>query len=85
MPKSADFIAAIHTSFRGAQIKKHKYLDINSGDLHRLLGYYPGPDHRMPLCCGAMRKEMKQGDQILNQPPKGNGASLTIRYQLPRP
>jgi hypothetical protein len=84
MKRKDEFTTAIRTSLYGAQIQKLNYLDVNSGHLHRLLGDYPGPDQRMPVCCGAMRDEMQPGDIILNQPPKGNGASLTIRYMLPR-
>jgi hypothetical protein len=42
-----------------------RHIDINSGDLHRKLGGYPG-------------------DEVLAAPPKGKGATLTIRYVLPR-
>jgi hypothetical protein len=60
------------------------YLDLNSGELHRDVGGYPGHNHRMPVCCDAMIDEMNSKDQVLSQPPKGRGASLTIRYLLPR-
>ncbi len=59
-------------------------VDVNSGNLHRRIGGYPGDNHRMPVCCDAMRHEMKAGDEIVSQPEKGKGASLVIRYQLPR-
>ncbi|MDR1257496.1 MAG: hypothetical protein LBJ86_07090 [Spirochaetaceae bacterium] len=57
---------------------------VNSGNLHRLVGGYPGTNHRMPICCSVMRQEMKDVDRIIDSPPKGNGASLSIEYQLPR-
>ena len=60
------------------------FIDIRSGDLHKKVGDYPGTNHRMRVCCEVMRKNMKQGDIILKQPPKGNGANLIIRYKLPR-
>jgi 5-methylcytosine-specific restriction protein A len=31
---------------------------VNSGELHRLVGGYPGKNHRMPVCCSTMRSEM---------------------------
>jgi hypothetical protein len=31
-----------------------------------------------------MYSEQQPGDQIISRPPQGNGASLTIRYHLPR-
>lgn len=36
----------------------------------------------MPACCNAMRQRMQQGDEIVSAPPKGNGSSLLVRYQL---
>jgi len=60
------------------------YVDINSGELHRGLGDYPRPNARMPTVCNVMRKLMNAGDRVLLQPPKGKGASLTIRYMFPR-
>ena len=60
------------------------FLDINSGELHRRVGGYPGPEHRMPICCQVMRMLQRDDDTILSQPPKANGASLTIRYNVPR-
>ena len=58
-------------------------VEIKAGNLHRLVGGYPGPGHAMPTCCEVMRKRMKASDLIVAQPPKGNGASLIVRYQLP--
>jgi hypothetical protein len=59
-------------------------VELTSGDLHREVGGYPGTGHRMPLLCNVMRASMKAGDVIVAQPPKGTGATLTIRYRLPR-
>ena len=65
----------------------HKYVDVNAGEIHKGLGAYPGPDHRVPACCSVMRAAMAPdyGDRVLQEPPSGQGASLTIRYLLPRP
>ena len=60
------------------------FIDLKSGDLHRMVGGYPGADHRMPTCCDVMYDNMQQEDRILEKPPKGKGANLIIRYQLPR-
>ena len=57
---------------------------VRSGDVHLMVGDYPGPDQRMPVCCDIMRKAMKKDDKIVRQPPKGKGANLYIRYLLPR-
>lgn len=84
MPTTQDFADAIRTRLRQAELRNADHLDINSGDLHRSLGGYPGPKAAMPSCCNAMYAEQRSTDQIIAQPPKGKGASLTIRYQLPR-
>ena len=85
MPKAAEFHTALENEFRGAAEKDVPYVDVQAGWLHRRVGGYPARDHRMPVCCAAMRAEMQPGDKVLAAPEKGNGASLTIRYMLPRP
>ncbi len=60
------------------------FVDVTSGDLHRLVGGYPGKHHNLPACCDVMTSAMQSGDTILASPPKGRGAKLTIRYVLPR-
>lgn len=55
---------------------------INSGELYRSLGGYPGSEHGMPSCCDAMQTEMKSGDIMLVE--RANGAGMTVRYLLPR-
>jgi len=70
--------------FSRAQDAGRTSIDVNSGELHRSLGGYPGPRHRIPVCCDVMYQEMQDKDRILNAPTKGKGASLTIRYMLPR-
>ena len=67
-----------------AERRSVPYIHINAGELHRKVGGYPGPGHRMPSCCNVMYQEQRAGDKILSSPPKGLGASLTIRYRLPR-
>jgi hypothetical protein len=57
-------------------------LMINSGELYRLSGGYPGSIHGMPLCCDAMQAEMKSGDIVLIE--RANGVGMTVRYRLPR-
>jgi hypothetical protein len=31
-----------------------------------------------------MKAEMRPGDEVVNAPPSGKGASVIIRYRLPR-
>ena len=79
-----EFEKALTKRMREAASLGHDYVDINAGDLHREVGIYPDRNHSMPTCCRVMRAAMRAGDVGLSEPPKGNGASLTIRYQLPR-
>ena len=62
-------------------------IEISSGELHRQVGGYPGPDHSMPVCCTAMRDgfDAAQGDVSVAEPPSGKGASLRILFRVPRP
>lgn len=55
---------------------------INSGELYRLLGGYPGSAHGMPFCCDAMQAEMQLGDTLILD--RTSGVGMTIRYMLPR-
>ena len=57
-----------------------EYIELTSGDIHREVGDYPGTNHRMPVCCDVMYSRMNGDDKILYAPPKGKGATLTIRY-----
>jgi hypothetical protein len=81
MPNAEDFRSALYHVFSAS---RGGYVDVTSGDLHRRVGGYPGPNHAMPNCCSVMRQAMQSGDVIVAEPPKGNGATLTIRYRLPR-
>jgi 5-methylcytosine-specific restriction protein A len=83
-PKSGDFRDELHDQLGRAAKRGVKFVEINSGELHRNVGGYPGAGHRMPVCCEVMYAEQRTGDEVVSRPPKGKGASLTIRYQLPR-
>ncbi|MBL8236469.1 MAG: GIY-YIG nuclease family protein [Bryobacterales bacterium] len=84
--------SAIASSFRDAlghlldqaHTRGENRVRVQAGDLHRIVGGYPGSSHRMPVCCGEMRRAMISGDRQVQAPPKGTGASLTIEYRLPR-
>ncbi|MFQ5910144.1 MAG: HNH endonuclease [Thermoplasmata archaeon] len=83
-PTTEDFQDALDQILTSAQKEGRTYVDVKSGDLHRMVGGYPAQNHRMPLCCLVMRKNMRPGDQVLQEPPRGQGATLVIRYRLPR-
>lgn len=68
-----------------AEKRGAEHIEINSGELHRAVGEYPGEKHNMPGCCRVMYDEQDVADKVLSRPPGGAGASLTIRYKLPRP
>ncbi len=84
MPTKAEFRAALEKRFLEARQKGASEVEINSGALHRELGGYPAPSHQMPSCCDAMYEEQDARDVIVSAPKRGKGASLTIRYALPR-
>jgi voltage-gated potassium channel len=79
-----DFRATIAAQLQRAERQGRDHHEINAGELHRQLGGDPGTAHRMPSCCDALRDAMAGTDRIVFQPDGGNGASLTIRYELPR-
>ena len=85
-PTAEDFRAELGRRLVRAQRAGHPHIDIKSGDLHRDLGGYPGyrGSHRMPTCCDVMMTAMGAGDKIISAPPSGKGATLVIRYKLPR-
>lgn len=85
MPITAEqFADAIREILRSAFSEGRGSIAIRAGDLHKQMGDYPGPDHRMPACCDAMRSHMIPGDRFITQPPKGDGSNLVVEYMLPR-
>lgn len=82
--KQKDFQSELDSIFASVQQQGKPFIDIKSGDVHRSVGGYPGRSHRMPLCCAVMKRNMEPGDEILQQPPSGQGATLIIRFRLPR-
>jgi 5-methylcytosine-specific restriction protein A len=87
MPDADDFRNEVYRMMLEAMKAGEAFAEINAGELHRRVGDYPGKNHRLPICCEVMRGALAPdaGDVILEQPPSGQGASLTIRYVLPRP
>jgi len=79
------FLNKLEEIFLNETNLNHSEITITSGELHRLVGGYPGVNHRMPVCCSAMRELFnKDTDAIIYSPNSGTGASLKIRYSLPR-
>jgi len=87
MPTAEEFKAELHRMMLEAVKAGEGVVDINAGELHRRVGNYPDSnEHRMPVCCDVMKAAIAPdvGDRVLQEPPSGQGASLTIRYVLPR-
>ena len=84
LPDKADFQRVLDSILREMDDKHKSEYIVTSADVHRMAGGYPGPDHRMSLCCSVMRENMRPGDKIISEPPGGVGATFSIRYKLPR-
>lgn len=82
MPTRKEFETEIQHLFLKAVDLGFEEITINAGNLHRRVGGYPGPNHQMPVCCGAMRDASKQGDTELPNGLKKDGASFSVRYQI---
>jgi len=78
------FRAALSARLSASERLGTDHLEISAGELHREVGGYPGIDHKLPSCCRVMRAMMRPADEIVRSSPKGYGATLTIRYHLPR-
>jgi len=76
-----DFQNHLNDILLSAKNKGFQFVDVKSGDLLKRVGAH---NNRMSLCCSIMKNNMKTGDIILHEPPSGQGASLIIRYKLPR-
>jgi hypothetical protein len=55
---------------------------VRAGSLHELLGGYPGPNHKMPVCCDAMLSKQLGKHSIVKQPAKAKGANLIVEYKV---
>jgi 5-methylcytosine-specific restriction protein A len=68
-----DFLQELERLFSDAEKQGKTNLTVRAGDLHHLTGDYPGPNHRMPVCCSVMRSVRVDGNEIIQSPPKGGG------------
>ena len=84
-----EFRATLMALFSRAKKQGRSQIEVNAGELHRLVGGFPakeGETHNMATCCRIMRAEYDMGAaEIFFEPEKGAGQGLTIRYDLPRP
>ena len=84
IPDSDAFEDKLREIFNNAKLEGKDFVIVNAEELHREVGGYRGRNHRMPTCNWVMRKHISLGDLIISEPEKGYGASLTIKYKLPR-
>jgi 5-methylcytosine-specific restriction protein A len=84
-PTKDSFEKVLKALFQQASSRSETSITIRAGDLHALVGGYPGTNnHRMPVCCSVMRSLMTVGDEIVKEPPKKDGANVFIKYLTPR-
>jgi 5-methylcytosine-specific restriction protein A len=84
VPSFDRFQRELRAQFDRAEKRRAKNVVVNSGELHRAVGGYPGPNERLQTCCEVMKEEVRSGDVIMGDLDNCRGAALTIRYQLPR-
>lgn len=84
IPKVIDFKNKIEDLKKEARLKGESSIDIVSLELHKMVGYQTGKNHRMASCCNAMYQMMQtdKGDKVIAAPPKGRGSTLKIRYYV---
>jgi 5-methylcytosine-specific restriction protein A len=83
IPTKVDFLIELQKQIDRAIRQGRLHIEINAGELHRVIGGYPSRSARMPVCCTALREELqRRKGSIIFEPPSGQGAALTIRYDL---
>jgi hypothetical protein len=85
---SEKFRFALDAMFQAAMSDGKAFLDVQGGPWHAVMGGYPAREgkHSMPTVCNVMWQAFSEmyGDSVLNSPPRKQGATLKIRYKLPR-
>jgi 5-methylcytosine-specific restriction protein A len=86
MPTANEFRHELFKMMADAQKSGRESIEISARELHARVGPPRGRNHRMPNCCQVMKAQLAtdNGDVIVNEPPSGQGPTLTIRYRLPR-
>jgi hypothetical protein len=86
MPTAEDFRRELLQMMANAQKNGREFFEISARELHARVGPLLRRNHRMPNCCQFMKAQLATdyGDVIVNEPPSGQGPTLTIRYRLPR-
>jgi len=77
---AADFHHELYRRFDAAAARGEEQIEVTAGELHKTLK----ASNRLSMCSNAMYDMQNIGDAILSVPSGGVGASLLIRYSLPR-
>jgi hypothetical protein len=81
MPPTAwDFQNQLIAILNAARHGGKPFIDVESGHLNTRVAERPGVNDGMPVCCEVMRKMMRPGDSVVNEPLNGADATLMIRY-----
>jgi len=59
------------------------FVDVSAGELHHRV--FGDRANRTPVCCAAMRSELRDCDSIVAGTNDEASAGFTVRYALPRP
>jgi len=81
-PTAWDFQNRLIAILNAARHNGKAYIDVESGHLHTQVGDHTDLTYGMPVCCEVMRKMMRAGDLIVNDPLAGEDARLLIRYMV---
>jgi hypothetical protein len=84
-PTAWDFQNRLMAILNSARQSGQPYVDVESGSLHKQVGGYSDPDHRLRVCCEVMRKLMRAGDSIVKESASDQGATLIVRYACSQP
>jgi hypothetical protein len=84
LPTTEDLRRALDEVFAEAAGRGEAAVKVNAGDLHRRAGGHLGSNLRLAACSRVLHAEAGDGDVVVNSPPSGQGASLTMEYRLPR-
>jgi hypothetical protein len=83
MPPTAwDFQNRLMAILNSARQSGKPYIDVEAGRLHKQVAGYPTSHHRLPVCCEVMKRMMRAGDLVLNEPESKEGRKLLIRYNV---
>ena len=79
MASTADFRSELKAQLQRTEKRGAPHIEINAGELHRRVGGYPGPSHRMASCCEVMHGETQEDDEIITSPAAGKGAADPVQ------